>query len=242
MGLIPSFTVLMDIYDVLYLSYLVPDSRLRPFLPATMGLAARSSGRTIISLVLFLSRNVRASFLPFLRFSYEQANVRTYVIDPQTGAPAVFFLKSGITSRLVSTVTGLLGIPWHPISMRIDASGGGPFREYAASGSFEGDFLARLTQNTGPAPAMEFFHDPEEAVRFLTGPTTGFYGLRDGLVRFEVEHSTIMPVTGILSAIEFPLLVRSGLLTGEELMAPHSALMARHGRFRVSMPPAKIHI
>ena len=242
MGLIPSFTVLMDIYDVLYLSYLVPEERLRPTVPDTVGFAARSEGRTILSLVLFHSRNVRASFLPFLRFSYDQANIRTYVLDP-LGAPAVFFLKSGITSRLVSLATGILGIPWQPISMRIEAMpGSGPLREYTAEGRFEGDFRIRLTVDSEPASGMALFRTPEEAVRFLTGPTTGFYGLSGGLVRFEVEHSPISPAMGRLSAIECPALVNSGLLTDEELRIPHSALIARHGRFKVSMPPARVSL
>jgi len=242
MGLIPAFTVLMDIYDVLYLSYLVPDERLRPAVPEAVGFAARSQGRTIISLVLFHSRNVRASFLPFLRFSYDQANVRTYVLDPLTGAPSVFFLKSGITSRLVSAATRLLGIPWKSISMSIETMPvSGPFEEYAARGHFEGDFRIRVTPEPSP-PCLELFRSPDEAVRFLTGPTTGFYGSSGGLVRFEVEHSPVTPVMGKVSAIECPVLVSSGLVTGEELGAPLSALMARHGRFRVSMPPAKVPV
>lgn len=243
MSLIPSFTVLMDIYDVLYLSYLVPDERLRPFVPSAVSFAARSEDRTIISLVLFHSRNVRASFLPFLNFSYDQANIRTYVVDPVTGAPAVFFLKSGITSRLVSAATGVLGIPWQAISMSIEATpGDGIFREYVATGRFEGDFRIRLTRDPEPPSAMPLFRSPEAAVRFLTGPTAGFYGSSGNLTRFEVEHSPMTPSTGILSAIECPVLVNSGLLTSEELRAPHSALIARHGRFKVSMPPAKVPI
>jgi hypothetical protein len=243
MGLIPSFTVLMDIYDVLYLSYLVPEERLRPSVPDAVGFAARSEGRTMLSLVLFHSRNVRASFLPFLHFSYDQANIRTYVLDPLTGAPAVFFLKSGITSRLVSAATGILGVPWQPISMRIEAMpGSGPLREYTAAGRFEGDFRMRLAVGPEPASGMALFRTPEEAVRFLTGPTTGFYGSSGGLVRFEVEHSPISPAMGRLSAIECPVLVNSGLLTDDELRSPHSALIARHGRFKVSMPPARVSI
>ena len=233
----------MDIYDVLYLSYLMPEERLRPSVPDTVGFAARSEGRTLLSLVLFHSRNVRASFLPFLRFSYDQANIRTYVLDPLTGAPAVFFLKSGITSRLVSAATGMLGIPWQPISMCIEATpGSGSLREYTAAGRFEGDFRIRLTVDSEPASGMAMFRTPEEAVRFLTGPTTGFYGSSDGLVRFEVEHSPISPALGRLSAIECPALVNSGLLTDEELRTPHSALIARHGRFKVSMPPTRVSI
>lgn len=241
MGLIPSFTVAMDICDVLYLSYLVPEERLRSFVPFTLGFAARSEGRTILSLVLFHSRNVRASFMPFLRFSYDQANIRTYVIDPSTRSPAVFFLKSGITSRLVSVAAGALGIPWQPISMRLETNpGNSPVNDYAATGRFEGDFEIRLTKGPVSPARMVWFRTPEEAVHFLTGPLIGFYNSSRGLVRFEVEHSPMEPSMGRLSIMECPVLVSSGLLMKEELRSPHSALIARHGLFKVSMPPARV--
>ena len=92
MGLIPSFTVQMDIYDVLYLSYIIPEERLRPAVPHKIRLAAPIQGKAIISLVIFRSKNVTASLFPFIHFNYNQANLRTYVIDPPTGKNAVFFL------------------------------------------------------------------------------------------------------------------------------------------------------
>jgi uncharacterized protein YqjF (DUF2071 family) len=101
MGLIPSFSVEMDIYDVLYLSYVIPEERPRPAVPDSMRIAAPSPGKAVISVVIFRSKNVTASIFPFIHFAYDQANLRTYVIDPITGRNAVFFLKSAITSRLI---------------------------------------------------------------------------------------------------------------------------------------------
>ncbi len=241
MGLIPSFTVWMDICDVLYLSYLIPEKRLRPAIPEELSFAVTCQGKTIISLVIFHSRNVRASFFPFLRFDYDQANIRTYVLDPVTGGNAVFFLKSGITSPLISGVTRILGIPWQSISMRLDAHNN-PSHQYTVEGSWEGDYKIRLNEDQDLSAVLEPFQTPGEATHFLTGPSVGFYGSSEGIVRFEVRHSAITPSMGKISAIIFPLLVRSGLLTDDELWSPHSALMAPHGLFSVSMPPAKIRL
>ena len=88
MGLIPSFTVQMAIHDVLYLSYLIPEKRLRPAIPDNVRFALTFRDKTIVSLVMFHSKNVRASFSPFFRFDYDQANIRTYAVNLITGQPA----------------------------------------------------------------------------------------------------------------------------------------------------------
>ncbi|MBA4417954.1 MAG: hypothetical protein C0392_08600 [Syntrophus sp. (in: bacteria)] len=241
MNLIPSFTVLMEIHDVLYLSYLIPEKRLRPAVPDTMPFAVTSQGKTIISLVIFHSRNVRASFFPFFRFDYDQANIRTYVLDPVTGKPAVFFLKSGITSPLIAAITRILGIPWQSVSMRLDVQrDNNSLYQYAARGDWEGDFNISLQEDRDTLADMEPFRTPEEAIHFLTSPSVGFYGSSGGVIRFEVQHSAIKPSMGKISAINFPLLIRSGLLTDGELWFPHSALIAPRGLFSVSMPPTRV--
>jgi hypothetical protein len=243
MGLIPSFTVYLDIYDVLYLSYLIPIKRLRPAVPDAISFAIASEDKTIISLVMFRSKNVRASFFPFLRFEYDQANIRTYVLDPITGKPAVFFLQSGITSPVTAVVTRILGIPWQSISMRLNVphNDSRPYL-YAAEGNWEDAFNILLDENRDPLIDMTPFQTPEEATKFLTGPSVGFYGSSHNIIRFEVEHSAIKPLIGKISAIHFPMLVHMGLVTNEELYLPHSALIAPHGQFSVSMPPAKVYI
>ncbi|HAX17592.1 MAG TPA: hypothetical protein DCY00_03225 [Actinobacteria bacterium] len=120
MGIIPEFRVQMDIVDVLYLSCLIPERRLHPAVPEHIQFALKHEDKTIISLVIFHSKNVSSSFFPFLRFSYNQANIRTYVVDPVNGKPAVFFLKSSITSPFISFVTKLFKIPWQSVSMNLD--------------------------------------------------------------------------------------------------------------------------
>ena len=242
MRLIPSFTVGMDICHVLYLSYLVPRQRLRPAVPEGLDFAV--AGDSVpLSLVMFRSSNVRASFFPFLRFSYDQVNIRTYVKDPVTGKEAVFFLKSGITSPLVSVLTGILGIPWHLITVRLTTPGGGdsPF-PYAAEGVWKNHFRILLHDDPEPVADISPFQSREEAIRFLTAPTIGFYGSSRGVVRFEVDHSAIRPFMGRIETIDCPILSHPGFVAEEELRFPHSVLVAPHGRFTIFMPPSRLPI
>jgi hypothetical protein len=243
MGILPSFTVQMDIFDVLYLSYLIPEIRLRPAVPAQIFFAVTYGDKTIISFVIFRSKNVTSSLFPFFHFSYNQANIRTYVVDPVTRMPAVFFLKSGITSSFIAFVTGLLKIPWHSISMGLDVryENDRPC-QYYVEGKWRGHFNIELKGDQSPLKNPAPFQSPEEASLFLTGPSVGFYGTSGKLIRFEVNHSAIKLSTGILSAIHCPVLVNSGLMRDNELITPQSVLMAPNSHFTVFMPPTTISI
>ncbi len=244
MSLIPPFTVQMDIYDVLYLSYVIPEERLRPAVPDSIHFAAPSPGKAVISVVIFRSRNVAASVFPFIHFAYDQANVRTYVIDPVTGGSAVFFLRSAITSRLIAAITNLLKIPWQAVSMRLDTGYDDEyhFTRYAAEGHWEGPFniILKEKHDSGITPAL--FQTLQEEMHFLTGPAVGFYNTSGGLIRFEVKHSEIKPATGAISAIHFPMLTKSGYVTDDELGAPQSVLIVPDGHFTVYMPPTKLRL
>ena len=197
----------------------------------------------MISLVIFRSKNVTSSIFPLLRFSYDQANIRTYVIDPVTGKHAVFFLKSGITSPLVSFLTGILSIPWISIAMGVDVRyENDRFDQYRVEGTWEESFSIELTSDHDSVPNLAPFQDLEEATHFITGPAVGCYGASEKLIRFEVNHSAIKASRGKLSTIHCPILVSSGLLTDKELVNPQSALIAPYGRFTVFMPPALLSL
>lgn len=242
MGIIPSFTVQMDVSDVLYLSWLIPEKKLRPAVPASINFAGILEDNAMISLVMFRSKNVTSSVFPFVHFSYNQANIRTYVIDPVTGMPAVFFLESGITSPLISFVTGLLGVPWRSIDMKLDVryKDEHPY-QYQVYGDWKGNFKIEFKGDNAPLnPAP--FQNIEETIKFLTGPAVGFYGGPGKLIRFEVKHSAIKPYAGKLSTIQCPMLAGSGFVEEKDMIVPHSALIAAYGHFTVFMPPTILSI
>jgi uncharacterized protein YqjF (DUF2071 family) len=109
--LIPKLSVTMKLCDILYLSYLVPASRIRPFVPEILPMAYIDD-RVFISIVIFHSSGVRLVNLPFLRFDYNQINLRTYIKDPQTKNHGVYFFCSGITSATIFFLSRFLNLPW----------------------------------------------------------------------------------------------------------------------------------
>ena len=53
MKLMPRFSVEMELYDILYLSYLLPVSRVRPLVPDILPLATVGGDRVFFSVVIF---------------------------------------------------------------------------------------------------------------------------------------------------------------------------------------------
>ncbi len=236
---LPSFSVKLDIVDVAYVTYLVPEERLRPAVPENITFAMTHEGRAFVSLVMFHNRNVRASFFPFIRFNYDQLNVRTYIIDPVTGKTAVFFLHSGITSGIMSSATKLLGIPWPVISFGINGGQENSQGGYSADGEWEGGIAIKLQEVPEP-DSYAPFRNMKEAIEFLVTPTAGFYKAPGGVTRFEVQHTFVVPSAGRAASVHFPLLEKLGYLGSEELQHPHNVLITRHGFFRVFLPPELI--
>lgn len=238
---VPPFSVKLDITDVAYVTYLVPEERLRPAVPEKVPFAATHGGRAFVSLVMFHNRNVRASFFPFIRFNYDQLNVRTYIVDPVTGRTAVFFLHSGITSGIMSSATKLLGIPWPVISLGINSGQENTEAGYSADGEWEGGITIKLQETPEPGNYMPF-RDMKEAIEFLVTPTAGFYKAPGGVTRFEVQHTFLVPSAGRAGTVHFPMLEKLGYLGSDELQRPHNVLITRHGFFRVFLPPALIRL
>ncbi len=205
----------MDITDVLYLTYMVPEMRLRPSVPDRIPFAMTYKGMTFISLVIFHSKNVRASLFPFIHFNYDQVNVRTYVRDPVTGQTAVLFLHSGITSQVVSFLTKLLKIPWPAMALTIDAAfENDRAKRYTADGNWGGDLHIDTGDTAGTGRDYEPFRDIAGAVQFLITPTVGFYTVSGGVIRFEVEHTSATLSGNDAVSVRFPMLEAYGYLTG----------------------------
>lgn len=243
MVLVPPFSVKLDITDVAYVTYLVPEERLRPAVPEKISFAMTHEGGAFVSLVMFNNRNVRASFFPFVRFNYDQLNVRTYVRDPVTGKTVVLFLKSGITSRVMSFATRLLGIPWPAVPLAIhSAQEKEGITDYRASGAWEGDISIQLRGGRPPGHDYAPFRDMKEAVEFLVTPTAGLYAVPGGVTRFEVQHTFVAPSEGSVASVRFSMLEALGYMTGEELQRPHNVLFTPHGLFRVFLPPELVRL
>ncbi len=241
MKLVPKFSVKMKLFDILYLSYLVPALRIRPFVPEILPLAYVDD-RVFISIVIFHSSWVRLFNLPSLRFDYNQINLRTYVKDPQTKNHGVYFFRSGITSATTFFLSRFLNLPWENIHFSINAEHDkdGYYVRYLASGNWHGKFNIEAKEESSLTMNSTPFSTPEEAVQYLTGPLIGFYGSLQKLQRFEIKHSHIQTRSCEVLNISFPLLTTYGLLEKGEIHQPINALLAPQGQFHVFLPPRLI--
>ncbi len=239
MILIPNFSVDLSIHDIIYISYLVPESRLRAWIPANLDPAKVSDDNVFVSVVALRNTHVRLSGLPFIRFSYNQINLRTYVVDPGTRKIGVFFLRSGITSKPITVFTNLLKIPWENIQfdMQTSKDDNGRYVKYTVKGTWGEEICIEAQEETQEAKSILPFENQEKVIEYITGGTVGFFTVPGELLRFEVRHSVIEPHFGKVTHVSLPILASSGILTEEEIQTPHNVLLAPCCRFRVFLPP-----
>jgi len=218
--------VKMDLQNVLYLSYLVPVDRLRPLVPPGLRLNATGSA-VFLSIVAMQCRKVHLSFLGWPSVSYDQLNLRTYVIDPKTGDPAVYFFRSGVSSNLIPVATRLLGIPWERISFSLAAEQDGSGADfYKATGDWNGEIEIQMKS----APAED---SDATVIDVITGPLAGFIGSGERLKRIAIKHQVLDVRRLSLLQIRFPLPVEAGLLAAPELEKPDSVLIVPESQFSV---------
>ncbi|HAR96731.1 MAG TPA: hypothetical protein DCR97_12340 [Deltaproteobacteria bacterium] len=231
-------TVSTLLKDLLYISYLVPSSRLHALVPSSLPLSTIGK-EVFVSVVAMRNTDVGPVWLPWPRQHYNQMNIRTYVEDPMTGKQGVFFFKSGITSFGALAVPRMLGLPWEKIDLHIrrevDSSGA---CRYRANGDFHGRIMVEvggLVQQRGADPGAEM-HD---AAVHITAPDIGFVkaNAREKLLSFGVKHQFIEPLRCELIDLQFPLLEHLGIVEREEMDKPHSVFLVPEAKFLVYLPP-----
>jgi hypothetical protein len=112
-----SFRVQMELQNVLYLSYLVPVSRVRQLVPKILPLNVIGGDKVFVSLVLLRSIKMGLPYLLFPRFSCNQICVHTYVRDPDSGTNGVYFISSGISSRIILYLGHIFHLAWQYINI-----------------------------------------------------------------------------------------------------------------------------
>jgi uncharacterized protein YqjF (DUF2071 family) len=230
--------VQMTLRDVLYVSYSLPIEKLRTFVPDVLSLATVGGDRAFISIVALQSTRVRLSLLPFTQFKYNQLNIRTYVVDPVSGKNAVYFLKSGVTSRFISLVTRMSGIPWQFIDLETEVNAQNEKDSYVASGNWEGKFSLRAQVFSNDSKNTLFFENRKAAVDFLIRPLIGFVGDGRQPGRFTIWHPEVKPHFGILTELDFPLFMNLGVV--DKLYNPHSVFFLPMAEFSIYLPPRRI--
>ena len=230
--------VKMTLRDVIYISYALPARTLQPLVPNVLRLATVEGDIAFISLVVLRSTRVRLSAFPLLKFNYNQFNIRTYVIDPVSGRFAVYFIRSGVTSRLMSMVTSTVGIPWQFVELTTDLNITNGSRSFLVYGNWEGPFSLRIQANANVSMAPSFFEDRKSVVDFIIRPLIGFAGDDRRLSRFTIYHPEVQPQSWSLLELDCPLFNK--LVTIEDLKRPHSIFYLPTADFSIFLPPKRI--
>jgi hypothetical protein len=231
----------MNLRNVLYISYLLPEARVRPVVPANLPLDTWDSVGVFVSIVSMSCRSVRLSYLPWPVFNYNQLNLRTYVVDPSTGNRAVYFLQSGVTSAATSYSTKAIGISWQHISydLNVYCENENDHEMYIAAGNWNGEI--RINASVLWPGERDDRQDNLEAIeKHITTPLVGFIGPPGRVRRFEIRHHSLEVLSGWLKDIDLPLVLSNGLLGKEEMLKPHNVLYVPEAEFRVLLPPGRI--
>jgi uncharacterized protein YqjF (DUF2071 family) len=232
--------VKMILRDVCYVSYALPAKILRPMVPGALQMATVGDDTAFISLVALRSTQVRLSTFPVFKFNYNQFNIRTYVIDPVSRQSAVYFIRSGVTSKFISILTRSIGIPWQHIRLNIDFNGPEEVRSATISGDWEGRFSFKVQARGNLRASPPLFQDRKSAVDFLIRPLTGLAGNSQRLVRFTIQHPEVQPESWALEELDCPLF--NQLAAIENIKIPHSVFYVPEADFTIFLPPKRITV
>ena len=232
----------MSLNDMLYVSYLLPQERIAKLLPYGLRPALVEGGNVFLSLVIFKGNTKEAFRVPAPPIPFDQVNIRTYVTDPQSGRPAVYFIKCGINGRFITFMyRALSGMPVEhcPFKVSVAAGRNGHYGSYLAEGWWRGPFYVGAEGTdlslTDPGP----FKSVKEALEYLMEPRAGFYPSRGSLRRLEIFHEPLTPKVCRAVRVDIPYLEELGLLSAVEISAPHNVLFVPHTPFEIFLPPEK---
>lgn len=232
----------MLLRNVLYISYCLPASTLRPLVPDYLPLRLVGQDQSFLSIVIINCQDVHSAVFPFPRFNYNQLNLRAYVINPESGQSAVYFLKSGVTSPVISTLTRRIGIPWEKIKLEIQSKPDtqNHFIEYVSAGCWQNKFKIVAGLNLTSPENISPFDNIEYAINYLVRPLEGFFINGEKIGQIRIQHPQITPQFGTLKLLDFPLLNQAIKIRDMVLEKPHSVLFVNESNFSIYMPPRYI--
>ena len=236
-------SVKMVLSDLLYVSYLVPTNRIRPLVPDILPLASVDGSNVFLSLVIFRGKVVRASLLPTPRLTFDQVNVRTYVLDPESGHYGVYFINCAIGSALITFLYRIMsGMPVEHITLKLHNQRDHRMRyvNYSVSGYWHGDFVIEAEEAESQAEHISPFSSKEGAIKYLIDPLIGFYGPRNHVRRIEVWHPHSPPRLARVLSSRCEYLTALGLVEEKEIRQPQNVLLVSGWPFLTFLPPQYI--
>jgi hypothetical protein len=232
-------SVEMLLKDMLYVSYLIPSARISPLLPPVLKPAAVDEKNVFVTLVIFRGKTSGVGIIPTPRIPFDQVNIRTYVIDPISGMPSVYFVHCGVSGGLIAFLYRFLsGMPVEHTPFRIDTTKGneGNYSGYKVSGKWNGELVVEAKEISSPLTALPPFSSVRETIDYLIDPLVGFYSDNGILRRLEIYHAPLIPRVCRPSTIFFPYLSRLGIVPEESVARPHSVLLVPFTPFLIYLP------
>jgi len=232
----------MALKDMLYVSYLLPAARIAHMVPRGLTPALADGRNAFLSLVVFKGNTKEAFRVPAPHIPFDQVNIRTYVVDPQNGKTAVYFIKCGISGRFITFMYKTLsGMPVEHctfnISAKTDTEGG--YGSYRVQGNWHGPFTIAASETAPALTGLDPFPGIDEALLYLMDPTAGFYPAWGGLRRLEIYHEPLKPRVCKASLVNFPYLEDLRILNAREIGQPHNLLLVPYTPFEIFLPPKK---
>lgn len=219
--------------DMLFVTWAVEPERARKVIGHRLELDTRtdSTGRefAFASAVCFSVAEVRSTVMPMGSLSFEQVNYRVYVKNDEI--PAVCFLDMKVNSRMVTALTGFLGVPIHYDDIDITATAtddGGVHYNVASAG-------LRAEAKTG-GPRVETQPAVELTPGFITDRLIGYVLTGDSMFKVQVEQAGLESISARVVRAQAPRLEQLGLLDSEESTRPHSALYVREAWLGADIP------
>lgn len=219
--------------DMLFVTWAVEPERARQVVGERLELDTRtdSAGRefAFASAVCFRVAEVRSTVMPIGSLSFEQVNYRVYVKNKEV--PAVCFLDMKVNSRMVTALTGFLGVPILYDDIDITATEtdfGGVHYNMVSAGL--------RAEATTAGPLDEIPSAVELTPAFITDRLTGYVLAGDRIFKVQVDQPGLDSVSARVVRAQAPRLEQLGLLDSEESTRPHSALYVRDAWFGADVP------
>jgi uncharacterized protein YqjF (DUF2071 family) len=221
--------------DLLFANYAVPESLVRPLVPASLELdtVTTEDGQVcaLVSAVPFRVVDLVSSSLPFQNLRFNQINYRAHVRE--SGAAGVYFFEMRLNSRMIAAGASFMRLPlgYEEIELeRADVEAGGARQalRWAGPEGLEIDFEA------GDRAAA-----PDELIdaEFFTDRPAGFISAATGSIfKIEVEHASMRARPARVNRARVPVLESLGFLPAGSGGPPRSALYVEEVAFHARQP------
>ncbi len=233
-------SVEMILYDVLYVSYLLPLERIRALVPASLSPDTVEGNQVFLSVVMGFVREAKAARLPSPRFTYYQMNVCTYVRHPRTGSHVTYHLWGGMTSPGAVRVARWAGLHVDHVQFSItpDRDERLRYRGYRMQG--HGSMVVVADEVAPRLESLPPFPSAQDAIIYLTDALVTLYGASGHVREMEVWHPRFQPRVAQVREIALPVLQQLGVMDPEEVERPHNVLLVPRAHWLIHLPPRRV--